>query len=69
MATMFSSLSVIAKNNIINPLLAGNRLTLTDAENKTSNFAYDDLGRLKTETDHLGLATTNKLDEAGNAYE
>ena len=49
--------------------LAGNRLTVKDAELKTHNFTYDDLGRLASETDHVGKVTSYKPDEAGNVYE
>ena len=49
--------------------LAGNRLTVRDAELKTHNFTYDDLGRLTSETDHAGKVTSYKPDEAGNLYE
>ncbi|MEC5218530.1 YD repeat-containing protein [Actimicrobium sp. GrIS 1.19] len=34
--------------------LAGNRLTVKDAELKTHSFAYDDLRRLTSKTDHAG---------------
>lgn len=47
----------------------GNRLTVKDAENKTWSFAYDDLVRLKSETDHSGKTIAYQSDEAGNVYE
>ncbi|MHB1215307.1 MAG: hypothetical protein ACYCY9_10000 [Thiobacillus sp.] len=42
---------------------------MKDAELKTWSFAYDDLGRLASETDHSGKTIAYKPDEANNVYE
>jgi len=36
--------------------LAGQRLTLTDPEDNTTTWAYDNLGRIETETNQLHSA-------------
>jgi RHS repeat-associated protein len=45
---------------------AGNRLSVTDAENRTTGFGYDALGRLISTTDALGNTTAFTYDSAGN---
>ncbi len=44
----------------------GNRLTIKDGDNHTTNFAYDELNRLIRETDPLTYATQYDYDAAGN---
>jgi YD repeat-containing protein len=45
---------------------AGNRLSVTDAENRTTGFGYDALGRLASTTDALGNTTAFAYDSGGN---
>jgi YD repeat-containing protein len=46
----------------------GNRISVTDARGKTTNFAYDRIGQLKTVTDPLGQVTTYDYNGFGEAW-
>ncbi|MFN9972319.1 MAG: hypothetical protein ACK58T_20760, partial [Phycisphaerae bacterium] len=46
--------------------LNGNRLSLTDALNNTTTWAYDRLNRVIAETDPLGRVSTSAYDSVGN---
>lgn len=49
--------------------LLGSPLSQVDAEARQYTWAYDGLGRLKSETDFTGISTTYDSDEAGNVWQ